>query len=68
MVTTVWRTIIMLVDKNRIKDICDYVDHPVREDRTVLAIQLDALKKNIEKSIRSNNVITGEIEFILKRL
>lgn len=62
------RTIIMLVEKNRTKDICDYIDHPAGEERTVFAIQVDSLKKNIEKSIRSNNVITNEIEFILKRL
>ena len=58
----------MLIDKNKTNNSCDFIDHKVLEERTVLAIQLDALKKNIEKSIRSNNVITGEIEFILKRL
>jgi len=58
----------MLIDRNRIKDICDYIDYTVREDSTVFAIQIKALKKDIERSIRKNNIITPEIEFLIKRL
>ena len=58
----------MLIDKNRIKDICDYIDYTVREDSTVFSIQIRALKKDIERSLRKNNTITPEIEFLIKHL
>lgn len=58
----------MLIDKNRIKDICDYIDYTVREDSSVFAIQMKALKKDIERSLRKNNIMTPEIEFLIKRL
>lgn len=58
----------MLIDKNRIRDICDYIDYTVREDSTVFAIQIKALKKDIERSLRKNNVMSPEIEFLIKRL
>ncbi|HOP30197.1 MAG TPA: hypothetical protein P5120_16740 [Spirochaetota bacterium] len=58
----------MLIDRNRIKDICDYIDYTVREDSTVFAIQIKALKKDIERSLRKNNIMTPEIEFLIKRL
>lgn len=66
--TTKRRTINMLIDKNRIRDICDYIDYTVREDSTVFAIQIKALKKDIERSLRKNNVMSPEIEFLIKRL
>lgn len=58
----------MLVDRNRIKEICDFIDYTVREDSTVFAIQIRALKTGIEKSLRKNKVMTPEIEFLIKRL
>jgi len=58
----------MLIDKNRIKDICDFIDYTVREDSSVFAIQMKALKKDIERSLRKNNIMTPEIEFLIKRL
>lgn len=58
----------MLIDRNRIKDICDYIDYTVREDSTVFAIQIKALKKDIERSLRKNNAMSPEIEFLIKRL
>ncbi len=58
----------MLIDKNRIKDICDYIDSTVREDSTVFAIQIKALKKDIERSLRKNNPFSPEIEFLIKHL
>lgn len=58
----------MLIDRNRIKDICDYIDYTVREDSSVFAIQMKALKKDIERSLRKNNIMTPEIEFLIKRL
>lgn len=58
----------MLIDKNRIKNICDYIDYTVREDSTVFAIQIRALKKDIERSLRKNNIMSPEIEFLIKRL
>jgi hypothetical protein len=58
----------MLIDRNRIKDICDYIDYTVREDSSVFAIQIKALKKDIERSLRKNNIMTPEIEFLIKRL
>ena len=66
--TTKRRTINMLIDRNRIKDICDYIDYTVREDSSVFAIQIKALKKDIERSLRKNNIMTPEIEFLIKRL
>ncbi len=58
----------MLIEKNRIKNICDYIDYTVREDSTVFSIQIKALKKDIERSLRKNNIMSPEIEFLIKRL
>jgi hypothetical protein len=58
----------MLIERNRIKNICDYIDYTVREDSTVFAIQIKALKKDIERSLRKNNIMSPEIEFLIKRL
>lgn len=58
----------MLIDRERIKNICDYIDYTVREDSTVFAIRIKSLKKDIESSLRKNNSMSPEIEFLIKHL